>query len=155
MYDRILVPTDGSETSKAAVAHALDLADQYGADVHALYVVDTDSMSLSLGAEQVDRIEQGQFSEMGEVRERADRATGYVADRARERGLESVENVSAGKPHSLISDYIDDNDIDLVVMGSHGRSGIRRALLGSVTERTLRSTHVPVLVVDIEGQETE
>ncbi len=153
MYERILVPTDGSETSEAAVEHALDLAEQYGAEVHALYVVDTDSMSLSLGAEQVDRIEQGQFGEMGEVRERAERATGYVVDRAQERGLESVENVSAGKPHSLISDYIDENDIDLVVMGSHGRSGIKRALLGSVTERTLRSTHIPVLVVDVEGHE--
>ena len=153
MYDQILVPTDGSDTAEAAVEHALDLADQYGAKVHALYVVDTDSMSLSLGAEQLDRIEQGQFSEMEEVRERAERATGYVADRARERGLEVVEHISAGKPHSLIADYIEDNGIDLVVMGSHGRSGIRRALLGSVTERTLRSTHVPVLVVDIEGQD--
>ncbi|WP_339104462.1 universal stress protein [Haloterrigena salinisoli] len=150
MYDRILVPTDGSETAKAAVDHAVDLAEQYGADVHTLYVVDTDSMSLTLGGEQLDRIEQGQYDEMEDVRERADRATGYVADRAAERGLETVEHVSAGRPHSLIADYVDDNDIDLVVMGSHGRSGIRRALLGSVTERTLRSTHVPVLVVDLE-----
>ncbi|ADB59867.1 UspA domain protein [Haloterrigena turkmenica DSM 5511] len=150
MYERILIPTDGSETAETAVEHALDLAEKYGAEVHALYVVDTDSMSLSLGAEQVDRIEQGQYDEMDDVRERAERATGYIADRAQERGLESVENVSAGKPHSLIADYIEDKDIDLVVMGSHGRSGIRRALLGSVTERTLRSTHVPVLVVDLE-----
>ncbi|QLG51044.1 universal stress protein [Natrinema halophilum] len=150
MYDQILVPTDGSDTAEAAVEHALDLAEQYGATVHALYVVDTDSMSLSLGGEQLDRIEQGRYGEMEEVRERADRATGYVADRARDRGLETVEHVSAGKPHSLIANYIDDQDVDLVVMGSHGRSGIRRALLGSVTERTLRSTHVPVLVVDVE-----
>jgi nucleotide-binding universal stress UspA family protein len=152
MYERILVPTDGSDTAETAVEHALDLAEQYGAEVHALYVVDTDSMSLSLGAEQVDRIEQGQYGEMDDVRDRAEDATGYVADRARERGLECVENVSAGKPHVLISDYVEDNGIDLVVMGSHGRSGIRRALLGSVTERTLRSTHVPVLVVDIDGE---
>ncbi|WP_254529563.1 universal stress protein [Natrinema gelatinilyticum] len=151
MYTQILVPTDGSETAEAAVDHALDLADQYGATVHALYVVDTDSMSLTLGGEQLDRIEQGQYGEMEEVREHADRATGYVTDRARERDLETVEHVSAGKPHSLIANYIEDNDIDLVVMGSHGRSGIRRALLGSVTERTLRSTHVPVLVVDVEN----
>ncbi|WP_254763461.1 universal stress protein [Natrinema marinum] len=153
MYERILVPTDGSGTAESAVDHALDLAEKYEAEVHALYVIDTDSMSLSLGAEQLDRIEQGQYGEMEEVRERADRATGHVADRARDRGLETVEHVSAGRPHSLIADYIEDNDIDLVVMGSHGRSGIRRALLGSVTERTLRSTHVPVLVVDIDKSE--
>ena len=153
MYQKILVPTDGSDTAEAAVDSALDLAERYEAGVHALYVVDTDSLSISLGGEQIDRIEQGNFAEMDEVRERAEAATGYVADRARERGLTTVENVSAGKPHALIADYIEDTDIDLVVMGSHGRSGVKRALLGSVTERTLRSTHVPVLVVDVQGIE--
>ncbi|WP_408959162.1 universal stress protein [Natrinema sp. 74] len=153
MYERILIPTDGSETSEEAVEHALDLAEKYGAAVHALYVVDTNAMSLSLGGEQLDRIEQGQYGEMQEVRERAERATGYVADRAGERGIETVEHVSAGRPHSMIANYIDDNDIDLVVMGSHGRSGVRRALLGSVTERTLRSTRVPVLVIDADEAE--
>ena len=148
MYDRILVPTDGSDTAETAVEHALDLADQYGADVHALYVVDTDSMSLTLGAEQVDRIRAGQWGEMDEVRERAEAATEAVVERARERGLDVVEHVSAGRPHSLIASYAEDNDIDLIVMGSHGRSGIKRTLLGSVTERTLRSTTIPVLVVD-------
>ncbi|QRV16082.1 universal stress protein [Haloterrigena salifodinae] len=152
MYERILVPTDGSETAEAAIDHALELAERYDAVVHTLYVVDTDSMSLTLGAEQLDRIEQGKFGEMDEVRERAERATDYVADRARERGLEVVEHVSAGKPHSLIAEYVEDNDIDLVVMGSHGRSGIRRTLLGSVTERTLRSTRAPVLVVDTDRE---
>ncbi|RKD97879.1 universal stress protein [Halopiger aswanensis] len=148
MYEKILVPTDGSETSKAAIDHAIDLAEKYEAGLHALYVVDTDSMSLTLGGEQLDRIEQGRFGEMDEVRERAERATGYVADRAAERGLDTVEHISAGRPHSQIADYVDDNGIDLVVMGSHGRTGVRRALLGSVTERTLRSVRVPVLVID-------
>lgn len=152
MYERILVPTDGSETAETAVEHALDIADRYGADVHALYVVDTDSMSLSLGTEQVDRIRQGQYDEMDEVRERAEAATGAVAERALERGIGVTEHVSAGQPHSLIADYVEDNDVDLVVMGSHGRAGVKRALLGSVTERTLRSTHVPVLVVDVRGE---
>lgn len=148
MYEHILVPTDGSETSEKAVEHALDIAEQYGATVHALYVIDTNAMSLSLGAEQLDRIEQGQYGEMDEVRERAERATGYITDRARERGLETVEHVSAGQPHSLIASYAEDHDIDLVVMGSHGRSGVKRALLGSVAERTLRTVTVPVMVVD-------
>ena len=148
MYGRILVPTDGSEVAEMSVGHALELAERYGAELHALYVVDVDSMSLALGAEQLDRIEQGQFGEMDEVRERAEAATGHVADRAAERGLEVVEHVSSGRPHEKIADYAAGNDVDLVVMGSHGRSGVTRALLGSVTERTLRATHVPVLVVD-------
>ena len=148
MYGRILVPTDGSEVAETAVDHALKLAERYGAELHALYVVDVDSMSLALGAEQLDRIEQGQFGEMDEVRERAEAATGHVADRAAERGLDVVEHVSSGRPHEKIADYAADNGIDLVVMGSHGRSGVTRALLGSVTERTLRATDAPVLVVN-------
>jgi len=53
----------------------------------------------------------------------------------------------------MIADYAEDNDIDLIVIGSHGRSGVRRALLGSVTERVLRSTTVPVLVVDYDDED--
>jgi nucleotide-binding universal stress UspA family protein len=148
MYDRILVPTDGSDVAEAAVDHALDLAERYDAEVHALYVVDIDSVNISLGTEQVDRIKQGRFDEMDELKERAEAATAAVADRGAERGVDVVERVAGGRPHTVIADYAEDNDVSLIVMGSHGRAGVRRALLGSVTERTLRSTHVPVLVVD-------
>ncbi|MFC7232645.1 universal stress protein [Saliphagus sp. GCM10025308] len=148
MYERILIPTDGSSVAEVAVEHALDHAEKYGAEVHALYVVDTDAVAYGLGTEQVDRLRQGDFQGMTELREKAEAATGYVRDLAEAKGLSVVEHYSGGRPHALIADYVEDNDIDLVVMGSHGRSGVRRALLGSVTERTLRSTTVPVLVVD-------
>ena len=151
MYDRILVPTDGSDTAETAVDHALDLAERYGAEIHALYVVDTDAMDLSLGTEQIDRLRSGKFGEMTEIRERAELATSVIADRARERGIDVVEHVTAGRPHAVVADYAEDEDVDLIVMGSHGRSGVKRALLGSVTERVLRSTHRPVLVVDEQG----
>jgi nucleotide-binding universal stress UspA family protein len=152
MYERILVPTDGSKTSEVAVDHAVDLAEKYGAELHALYVVDIDAVSYGLGTEQVDRIRQGNFGEMDELEDKANEATGFVADAGETAGIDVVEDVRAGQPHRVISDYIDDNDIDLVVMGSHGRSGVKRAILGSVTERVLRSTHLPVLVVDEQGE---
>jgi len=148
MYEHILIPTDGSDVAESAVEHALDLAERYDAEVHALYVVDIDSVNLSLGTEQVDRLKQGRFGEMEELKSKADEATGVVAARGAERQIEVVEHVSGGRPHKVIADYADDHGMDLIVMGSHGRAGVRRALLGSVTERTLRSTHVPVLVVD-------
>lgn len=148
MYDNILIPTDGSTTANVAVSHAVDLAAQYGAKLHALYVVDIDAVNFGLGTEQVDRIKQGNFGEMSEIRENADAATGVVVDAAAERDVSVHEEVRVGTPHDVIAGYADNQDIDLVVMGSHGRSGVRRALLGSVTERVLRSTHVPVLVVD-------
>lgn len=59
MYEHILVPTDGSDVAEAAVDHALDLAEKYDAEVHALYVVDIDSVNYSLGTEQVDRLKTG------------------------------------------------------------------------------------------------
>lgn len=148
MYERILVPTDGSDVAELAVEHALDLAERYDAEVHALYVVDTEAVAYSLGSEQVDRLRQGNFQGMTELREKAEAATAHVRDAANARGISVTEHYSGGRPHRLIADYATDNDIDLVVMGSHGRSGVKRALLGSVTERTLRSTTVPVLVVD-------
>ena len=151
MYERILIPTDGSDVAEAAVDQAVNLAEQYGAEVHALYVADTDAVAYGLGAEQLDRVREGDLSEMGELNEKAKEATGYVREQAEEHGLEFAERHMGGKPHEMIANYADDNDIDLVVMGSHGRAGVKRALLGSVTERTLRSTHVPVLVVDYQG----
>ncbi|MGZ0747713.1 universal stress protein [Haloparvum sp. AD34] len=147
MYERILIPTDGSDVAETAVDQALGLAEAFDAEVHALYVVDIDSVNLGLGTEQVDRLRQGRFDEMEEVKARAEAATGAVADRAAERGIEVVEHVAGGRPHAVIADYADDNDVDLIVMGSHGRSGVSRAILGSVTERVLRSTDVPVQVV--------
>jgi nucleotide-binding universal stress UspA family protein len=155
MYDRILVPTDGSDVAETAVDHALDLAGKYDAEVHALYIADTDAIAYSLGAEQVDLIRQGNFAGMTELREKAEAATSYVADLGAEKGIEVVEHHAGGQPHDMIAEYAADHDIDLIVMGSHGRAGVRRALLGSVTERTLRSTHVPVLVVDFRGEDEE
>ncbi|MFC6836749.1 universal stress protein [Halomarina ordinaria] len=150
MYERILVPTDGSDVAENAVDHAMDLARRYDATVHALYVVDVDAMEVSLGTEQIDRLRAGRFNEMDEVRERAEAATGYIAEAGDEFGVDVVEHVASGVPHRVVAKYAGNHDIDLVVMGSHGRSGVRRALLGSVTERVLRSTHVPVLVVDVQ-----
>ena len=155
MYQRILVPTDGSNVAEAAVEKAIDLAATYDAEVHALYVADVDAIAYGLGSEQLERIRQGKFSEMDEFAEQAREATEYVISEGKERGVAVTEFHTGGKPHREIADYAEENDIDLVVMGSHGRAGVRRALLGSVTERTLRSTHVPVLVVDYQGVSDE
>ena len=152
MYDRILIPTDGSDVAEAAIEQALDIAGKYDAELHALYVVDTDAVAYSLGTEQVDRLRQGKFDEMTELKTEAESATGYVGDLAEEYGIDVVEHHAGGQPHRVIDNYAKNNDIDLIVMGSHGRSGVRRALLGSVTERTLRSTHTPVLVVDYQDE---
>lgn len=153
MYETILVPTDGSKVAEHAVDHALELAETYEGTVHALYVVDTDAMEVSLNAEQIARIDDGEFGELDELEEFAERATEIVSERADDRDVDVVERVVGGNPHEAIAEYAEENGVDVIVMGSHGRSGIRRALLGSVTERVLRTTTVPVLVVDGENGE--
>lgn len=151
MYTQILVPTDGSEVAQVAVEHALDIAEMFDAEVHALYIADIDAISYGLGTEQVELLRRGEFGNLDKLQAEAEEATGYIVEQAEERGLTSHEIHLGGTPHTQITDYAESEGIDLIIMGSHGRSGVRRALLGSVTERTLRSTEIPILVVDYHG----
>ncbi|ELZ46654.1 UspA domain protein [Halorubrum distributum JCM 9100] len=138
MYSEILVPTDGGPASDAAIEHAIDLANQYGARLHALYVVDGAAYSsLEAGAEIVVEALESEGEE----------ATGRVADAAADAGVECVTSVTSGTAYRSIHDYVDEHGIDVVVMGTHGRKGLDRYLLGSVTERVVRTSDVPVLTV--------
>ncbi|TKX55893.1 universal stress protein [Halorubrum sp. SP3] len=138
MYAEILVPTDGSPASDAAIEHAIGLADRYDARLHALYVVDGAAYSsLEAGAEVV----------VEALESEGEKATKRVADAADDAGIECVTSVTSGTAYQSIHDYVDGHGIDVVVMGTHGRKGIGRYLLGSVTERVVRTSDVPVLTV--------
>ncbi|KTG30949.1 universal stress protein [Haloferax profundi] len=146
MYSEILVPTDGSKAAERAIEHALDIAKTYGARIHALYVVDTSIYtSLDAGADVViDALERE-----GEV------ATRHVREAAEEAGVEVDAEVVTGTAYRSIHDYIENHDIDLVVMGTHGRTGLSHYLLGSVTERVVRTCPVPVLTVRMGDEDAE
>jgi len=138
MYERILVPTDGSTATGNAIDHAIELARTHDATLHALYVVDVGAYSsLEVGAEVVA---DGLESE-GET------AVDAVADRAADAGVDVETAVETGVVHRVIVEYVADNDIDLVVMGTHGRTGVGRFLLGSVAEKVVRTAAAPVLTV--------
>ncbi|SFH67824.1 Nucleotide-binding universal stress protein, UspA family [Halorubrum aquaticum] len=147
LYDRILVPTDGSPKGRRAVEHALALAAVHGADVHALYVVDTASYA-GTGMEAtwtgIDDL----------LREDADEAVAQVETLAEGTGVDVETTVVEGSPGREIVRYAADARCDLIVMGTHGRGGIDRLLLGSVAERVVRRSPVPVLTVRL-GEETE
>lgn len=152
VYDRILLPTDGSDTAMTAVEHALELADRYGADLHALYVVDVNALNVALSTEQVGRIEGGDFEDVPAAEKRAREILDTVGERALERGVDWSEEIRVGPPHVEIVDCAEEWGADLIVMGSHGRGGVRRYVMGSVTERVVRSTTLPVLVVDARDE---
>ncbi|QLH76004.1 universal stress protein [Halosimplex rubrum] len=137
MYEDILVPTDGSAGASAALEEAIELADQFDATIHSLYVVDLASLGTEAGA--VDMVES--FEQTGEE------ATEAAATRARDAGVTAEASVATGSPHREILEYVDDHGVDLVVMGTHGRTGLERYLLGSVTEKIVRAADVPVLTV--------
>jgi nucleotide-binding universal stress UspA family protein len=139
VYDTILVPTDGSDGAAAAAAHAVDLAKAHGSALHALYVVDVRMSPISENMDHDEVIEL--------VDESGERPTAAVLDRAEHEGVPTVEAIRLGVPHRIIREYADAEGVDLVVMGTHGRTGIEHALVGSVTERAVRTLDVPVLTV--------
>jgi nucleotide-binding universal stress UspA family protein len=140
-YENVLVPTDGSDDADVAVEHALALAAVGGATVHAVNVVDVSSLAASAGeAPATELLER--FEAAGEE------ATNEVARRAREAGLAAATAVLKGSPGHALLEYVEDEAIDLVAMGTTGRTGLDRYLLGSTTERVVRHAEAPVLAVN-------
>ena len=144
MYDEILFPTDGGPASQAALDHALDHARRYDARLHTLYVVDTTAYaSLDAGAETV----------ISSLRQEGETALEAVAERADDADVSVVSEIISGSPHKQLTDYAGRNEIDLIVMGTHGRTGLDRYLLGSVTERVVRTADMPVLTVRVSDDD--
>ena len=143
MYDRILLPTDGSKGVDRAIDHAVDAAGRYDATLHVLYVVDSDVVNAYSGDEFVDGAEGASET----LEELGREALAAVAAHAEEAGVETVTELVYGVPHERILAYIDDEDVDLTVMGSKTRSGDYRRMLGSVTERVSRQSTAPVSIV--------
>ncbi|QZP38673.1 universal stress protein [Halobaculum magnesiiphilum] len=130
----VVVATDGSEPAAAAVETGLSLATALGARLHACTVVDPFAIGQRL-------------PDLRAAREEADERVAAIAERAREAGVDAEPVVREGTPHRELSAYVDDVDANLFVIGTHGRGGARRALLGSVAEKLVRTVEVPVLVV--------
>ncbi|WP_158059060.1 universal stress protein [Halorussus halophilus] len=137
MYDEILVPVDGSDGADAAVEHAADIARQFDAKIHVLNVADTTRDSVTVvGTEVVDALER-----------EGENVTDAVASDLSDAGVEYETVVVQGDPAPTIAEYAESRGIDLVVMPTRGRSGLSRYLLGSVTEKVVRLSSVPVLTV--------
>jgi len=140
MYDRILVPIDGSDHSDLAAEHAMDLAEQFGARVHVLFVVEQAGPS---GHWDFAVEKQEAFGE---------EALDTVAALGDERGVHVERHFRRGTPSEEIVDAATDYEVDLIVMGTQGRTGFSRiATAGSTTERVVRLTDIPTLVVGGAG----
>ncbi len=145
MYDRILIPTDGSAGVTQAIRHGMAIAEGHAATVHGLYVIDRRLVFAADDTEQQSDVRET-------LRAEGNEAVQAVADTVIDEGLDVETAVQEGIPASAILDYVSEQGIDLVVMGTHGRTGRDRlGHLGSVTDRVVRGAEVPIVVVNIGG----
>lgn len=134
----VLVPTDGSEPAEAALDHAFErFADD---DITALYVMDPVESATAWGPATGE-------DWLGSAEKRAESVLGEAVERGEESGVEIETDSVVGRPSRAIIDYAEEAAVDHLVIGSHGRDGITRVLLGSVAETVIRRSPVPVTVV--------
>ena len=145
MYDHIVIPTDGSTPARAAIDEGLALARLNDAIVHALYVVEPIPLGgFGAGGSPAS----AEWETVVEKQEQEGQtAVDEVVERGAELGVDVQTSIEYGKPNEEILEYVEENGIDAIVMGTHGRSGAGRLVLGSVTEKVVRKSDVPVLTV--------
>ncbi len=136
-YERLLVPTDGSPAATRAAEHVVALAAELDATVHALSVVDDTALGMDVRSTVASE----------ETEQAAAEAVDGVVTTGEDHGVDVVRHVEHGAPVEAILDYIETNAVDAVGMGTTGRTGTDRILLGSVAEKTVRSAPVPVMTV--------
>lgn len=140
LYTKILIATDGSEYTKNAVDYGIDLAKNLGAKLHAVYVIDTAAFaSIPMDAAWESMYEL--------LNQEGSQAIKYVTEKAEAEGVVIEGNLIEGHPADEIIKFSEKNSISLIVMGTLGKSGLDRFLLGSVAEKVVRNSKIPVLVV--------
>jgi nucleotide-binding universal stress UspA family protein len=142
---QILVPTDFSENAQHALSYATELAKRCSAKLHLLHtpVIPTYllmDLSYSPGPEAVTRI-------LNESQDALDEQAKALAAA----GVEYFTVIREGTVHEVIRDYAREHDVDLVVVGTHGRSGVSKLMYGSVTERVIKTVHTPIIVIPPQG----
>lgn len=141
MYKSILMPTDGSPCSLQTLEHGLSLAKALSAKVHFLYVLENPAQAIWIAPESVPY----GLELLEDLKKAGEEAIAKALSLAQEKGVEATGEVKEGVPVPTIVEAA--KGFDLLVMGTHGRTGLDKLLLGSVTEGVLHRVGVPVLVV--------
>ena len=149
MYERILVPVDGSATSDQGLDEAIRLAKVTGASIELLHVVDlwgvaaTPYTGVALTAELIDELKQGGQGVLDAAKARVEAAGGSAQTKL-------LDNMS-GRISDVIVEEAGTWKADLIVIGTHGRRGVGRLVLGSDAEQVVRASSAPVLLVRNRG----
>ncbi|WP_410509388.1 universal stress protein [Methanosarcina hadiensis] len=138
-YKKIMVATDGSELVKKAVNSAIEISRLSGAKLYAVYVI--------VPATRSPRDFGWEKTAMEHFRREGELATAFVQDAAKPAGVEVESVLLEGHPADKIIEFAEQQGIDMIVMGTLGKTGLDRFLLGSVAENVVRHSRTPVLVV--------
>lgn len=138
---RILIATDGSENAAKAVFHGVNIARTIGGEVHILYVISTEhAVATRTVMGWTDSFEK-YLEEIGKE------ALAYATKIGEEAGIKVEPVFRKGRPAEEILEYAEENNIGLIIMGTQGLTGLKKFLIGSVTEKVLRHSKVPVMIV--------
>jgi nucleotide-binding universal stress UspA family protein len=141
MVKRLLVPIDGSDPADAALEFALE--EYSDADITLLSVIDPTDVgygSIEAAPSTFEHLQEN-------AEERTQNVLDEASNRAADHGVEVTTETVIGMPSRAIVEWAENNDMDGIVIGSHGRKGVTRVLLGSVAESVVRRSPVPVTVV--------
>ena len=142
---RILVPVDFSDGSERAVTKATELARALGAKIDLIHVYQLPVFALPDSSVTVSP------TYVADLTDRAQRALNKHRDKLKEAGIQADTRLIEGVPAQAVVDYATEIGADMIVMGTHGHSGFKRFLLGSTTERVVRTAETPVLTVHLPG----
>jgi nucleotide-binding universal stress UspA family protein len=142
-YKKIIVPIDGSGWSERAIPHAVDIAHKYNSELVLLHVFKPPA------AEYLGEIAlAGQDEQLMQLREEMKQHLMALRSKLRSENIEvRVQWIEGSGVAEIIIDYLKEEKADLVVMSSHGRTGISRMLFGSVANQVMEAVHIPVLIV--------
>ena len=140
-FKKILIATDGSENAERAASYGIYVASATGAEVYALYVVSTKHAGTARAVMGWTEAFEEYFATKG------GEATDYVQNLGKDAGIKVEPVYLKGSPAEKILEYAEENNIDLIVMGTQGLTGIKRFLVGSVAENVLRHSKVPVMII--------
>jgi len=138
VFGKILVPTDGSEYTKSAIHKAVELAKVTGSSITALYVLDQTifvNMPLDTSVNNTYTL----------LRKEGDSAVAFVKELCDQHGIECEVMIGEGSPVKYITEA--SKNYDLIVMGTLGRTGFSKLMMGSVAERVVRYSNCPVMVI--------
>jgi len=152
MYQKIMVPLDGSQVAECVIPHIEMIAGKSGTGVELVTVIEPLVIptrgQIALSDDDIKQID-------AEGRKEAHKYLDQVALRLKQAGVNARVVILTGKAADSLVRYANNNEVDLIIMATHGRSGISKIFWGSVAEKILRATAIPVLLIKTAGCEIE